>query len=775
MIDPTIGYSTGNGFNLFDSVDSSGNVLVAGSTSSTNMPVTSNAYMSQLNNGGTGGTSDCFVALLQRSDLTPTYLSYMNVGNGTTAGGNGTGGDQIGCGGFEDSSGKFDLGGNTFSTDAFNVGTGGANLANGFEPNFPTGGTKVTYLMQLDPTKSGTAALAYASYYGGGGTTNVKTGTVDIGNGVIAIAGATTSNSTVGDIPLVNAFQSTNLAAGTTGGTTGFVVVVDTTTTGIASLGFSSYFGGSGGNDLVNTIAYDANDPTAYRLVIGGQTVSSDFPTLNSLQTLQGTQNAFVAELKVPTLGQSFAGSLYFSTLIGGGAVSGSGNGERTDGVGVDSSDVVYATARTISANFFGNTNPTTTVNGFQLTCSSCGATTPEPDTTIWSMGTLGTATLQSISVSPSSASIQVDQTEQFKAVAFYSDGSIQDVTTAASWGSSNTGIATVNEGLATGVTVGGPVTITASLSGIEGTASLTVTAATSYPLTVSTSGTGFGTETSTPAGINCPTTCRADFAVGSQVTLTATANGGSSFTGWSGAGCSGTGTCTVTMSAAESVTASYTSVPSYQLLLSMFGPGAGTVTSTPSGINCTSTCSGNYNPGTQVTLTETPATGSTFAGWGGGCGGTGNTCTVTMNSTEDISATFNAVSFPATVTTLGAGTGTVTSQPSGIDCPPTCSAYFNNGSTTILTANAAAGSAFDGWSGACTGTNGTCSLAMTAAQTAKATFVPTTNLTLTVVFAGQTLWKHQRHFERNVQQHVWRRNGHLFGNVSERNCNHFG
>jgi photosystem II stability/assembly factor-like uncharacterized protein len=76
--------------------------------------------------------------------------------------------------------------------------------------------------------------------------------------------------------------------------------------------------------------------------------------------------------------------------------------------------------------------------------------------------------------------------------------------------------------------------------------------------LTVSKSGSGSGTVTSTPAGISCGTTCSAGFAEGTIVTLTASPAGGSvSFTGWSGA-CSGTGSCVVTMDAAKSVTATF-------------------------------------------------------------------------------------------------------------------------------------------------------------------------------------------------------------------------
>ena len=77
--------------------------------------------------------------------------------------------------------------------------------------------------------------------------------------------------------------------------------------------------------------------------------------------------------------------------------------------------------------------------------------------------------------------------------------------------------------------------------------------------LSVSKSGTGGGTITSDLTGINCGLTCSYAFPYNQAVTLTAAANSSSIFTGWSGAGCSGTGTCTVTMSTALSVSANFT------------------------------------------------------------------------------------------------------------------------------------------------------------------------------------------------------------------------
>ena len=79
-----------------------------------------------------------------------------------------------------------------------------------------------------------------------------------------------------------------------------------------------------------------------------------------------------------------------------------------------------------------------------------------------------------------------------------------------------------------------------------------------SYILTASLAGNGSGTVASVPSGINCGSMCSASFLSGTSVSLTATAGANSTFAGWGGA-CSGTGSCTVTMSGAKSVSASFT------------------------------------------------------------------------------------------------------------------------------------------------------------------------------------------------------------------------
>ena len=100
------------------------------------------------------------------------------------------------------------------------------------------------------------------------------------------------------------------------------------------------------------------------------------------------------------------------------------------------------------------------------------------------------------------------------------------------------------------------------------------------------------------------------------------------------------------------------------------------------------------------------------------------------------VGATGPGTEYALTVTKAGAGGGTVSGA--GIDCGATCSATYASGATVTLTATAASGSTFGGWSGACTGTSATCTVSMTAARTVTASFgLAPGGYTLTVTKAG--------------------------------------
>jgi hypothetical protein len=236
-------------------------------------------------------------------------------------------------------------------------------------------------------------------------------------------------------------------------------------------------------------------------------------------------------------------------------------------------------------------------------------------------------------------------------------------------------------------------------------------------PQALSVNLTGGGSVSSSPGGISCPGICSAQFTYGTTVTLTASANAGYSFAGWSGA-CSGTGSCRITMYNPQSVTATFNAIPE---ALTVGVSGSGSVISSPAGISCPGICATSFPYGTTVYLSEVPSSGFGFSNWSGACSGASPVCTVTMSSNQSVNAIFQPLEV---LTVTVSGGGTVTSSPSGISCPGVCSALFIYGKTVTLSASAVGGYNFAGWSGACSGT-GTCTVGMSAAKAVSANFSP--------------------------------------------------
>jgi List-Bact-rpt repeat protein len=254
------------------------------------------------------------------------------------------------------------------------------------------------------------------------------------------------------------------------------------------------------------------------------------------------------------------------------------------------------------------------------------------------------------------------------------------------------------------------------------------------------------------PGGLNCredaSSGCTASVANGSTVTLVATPDGGASFDSWDN-DCDGSApTCTLTAQGGEIDTRAIFTPGggggSGVVPLTVTVAGSGTVTG--GGISCgagATTCTQNETTGASIVLTATPSAGASFTGWGGACSGAAPTCTVPMTAAQNVTASFATAgtgSFPLTVTV--AGNGKVTGG--GIDCgagATTCTAAEPANASVTLTATPAAGTAFAGWGGACSGVAVTCTVAMTAAMSAQAQFATqvssTATLALTVTGRG--------------------------------------
>jgi alpha-tubulin suppressor-like RCC1 family protein len=186
----------------------------------------------------------------------------------------------------------------------------------------------------------------------------------------------------------------------------------------------------------------------------------------------------------------------------------------------------------------------------------------------------------------------------------------------------------------------------------------------------------------------------------------------------------SGMATITATDSSGSSSTTTLTVPQRFALAVTRAGAGSGGVTSSPSAIDCGTSCSALLDAGTVVTLTATPASNSTVAGWIGCDSTTATTCTVTMSGARSVTAVFDLKRFTLSVQRTGVGQslGSVTSSPAGIDCGTSCSATYTIGTVVTLTASPSV--LVTGWTGCDTVNGATCTVTMGAAKSVSAAFL---------------------------------------------------
>ena len=154
-------------------------------------------------------------------------------------------------------------------------------------------------------------------------------------------------------------------------------------------------------------------------------------------------------------------------------------------------------------------------------------------------------------------------------------------------------------------------------------------------------------------------------------------------------------------------------------LALTIAGPGS--VTANVPGLLCSASCTTTWNSGQPLALTAAPSAGARLVRWGGSCSGAA-ACTLAVAAGASVTATFAPATFRLNVSV--GGKGAVRSSKAGITCRPRCSASFLSFSPVRLTAMPATGWKLRSWSGACRGARSTCTVPMSAAASARATFV---------------------------------------------------
>lgn len=329
IIDPVVGYATYLGGSLDDlataiAVDSSGNAYLTGHTSSTDFPTTAGVVGTKLNCTRAG---DAFVAKLNPAGTALVYSTYLGGSCGNLV--STLGGEDIGFGIAVDASGDAYVTGQTGSSDF-------PTTPNAFQL---TNGGGAIFVSKLDPAGQN---LLYSTYIHGNGGEYARAIAVDA-NGNAYVTGVTSSTTFPAKAPGGTPFQTTANAVDTA-----FVCRIDPTQTGVGSLVYSTYLGGSSG-EFGFGIAVDANA----NVYVTGSTTSTDFPLMNAFQTKLGgasgakAGNAFITRLDLTQLGSN---ALIYSTYLGG---SGTTNApEQGSGIAIDANHNAYVTGATSSSDF---------------------------------------------------------------------------------------------------------------------------------------------------------------------------------------------------------------------------------------------------------------------------------------------------------------------------------------------------------------------------------------------------------------------------------------
>jgi centrosomal CEP192-like protein len=325
-------------------MDTSGNIFVAMDTNSTDLKTTTGAFQTAYG----GGTSDGFLAILQPG-ITPTlkYCTYVGLNAHASVAGI-----------------AVDAAGNAFLAGFTTNPSGTLITTNGFQPTY--GGDPFDgFVMKITPAGNGAADLSYATFLGGGSSD--KALAIAVGTNLPATAYVTGSTQS-SNFPTSGSV--TALQTSLKGTTNAFLSVISQNAmTGLTSLAYSSYIGGSE-TDTGKSVFFAAVN----QIYLTGTTTSWDFPWQDNFQPFNGDSGAFVTMLDPTSAG---ALSLLYSTPLGGTAPVGMTAGSNGNAIAADASGNVYVAGATSTADFPLAANP---ANGIQPTCASCQLSPPEND-----------------------------------------------------------------------------------------------------------------------------------------------------------------------------------------------------------------------------------------------------------------------------------------------------------------------------------------------------------------------------------------------------------
>lgn len=212
-------------------------------------------------------------------------------------------------------------------------------------------------------------------------------------------------------------------------------------------------------------------------------------------------------------------------------------------------------------------------------------------------------------------------------------------------------------------------------------------------------------------AGLDCGSLCSVNVPRGATLQLKAEAIAPAVFTGWSGGGCSGTGTCEVTLDSDQVVTATF-EVPQVIFTVTRIGVGNPPDVRSPDGvIHCGDQCSYQLPVGTRISLPVPTRADVEFKGWEGACNGD-SPCEFTLVKDSQLTATFSQLYSLTTSVAGSVSSGRILSNPTGIDCGSQCSVWVRGGQQWELRTEVVNPMhLFTGWEGDCTGSDSICKL----------------------------------------------------------------